>query len=122
MNLVEHVVELAADFGPPDIGDIRYLWTVCSLVVWILLAKPVPAFLDNEVIKMLLDDFVINLIFVSNKICQNIADVLDYLILELFVPLEDGSKGAFLFLLFCLKLLWIGLHITMVIRNRRLFF
>ena len=97
------------------------------------MAKPVPAFLDNEVIKMFLDDFAINLIFVSIKTCQDIENLLDYLILDLHVALVgskatkygdkvSGSRWAFLLLFFCLKILWLRLHITMVIRNRRLFF
>ena len=82
--------------------------SLLSFVVWILKAKPVIAFLDNEVIDMILG---------SLKNCQTVVDSLDYIVLELLVAL-DRSKWAFLFLFLCLVKLWLRLHITF---RRRIF-
>ena len=80
----------------------KFSYSLITLVVWILKAKPVIAFLDNEVIDMILG---------SLKNCQTVVDSLDYIVLELLVAL-DRSKWAFLFLFLCLVKLWLRLHIT----------
>ena len=106
--------EDVADFWRPGIGDIRLLRHVIavgntfsclmssllSLAEWILKAKPIVAFLDNEVVK-------IGVALAH----QALVDFPDYLILDLLVALDDGT-GSFLLLL-CQRL-GLCLHVVLV--------